>query len=77
MTSAKVKDGSLLAADFKTGQVPAGPQGVQGIPGIMALKTVDGAILSLAPGGFGAPPMPNARRECTSSGQDSTAHSTT
>ena len=56
VTSAKVKDGSLLAADFKTGQVPAGPQGVQGTPGLMALKTVDGAILSLAPGGFDAPP---------------------
>jgi hypothetical protein len=28
-----VRDGSLLAADFKPGQLPAGPQGVQGDPG--------------------------------------------
>lgn len=36
VTSAKVKDGSLLAGDFKPGQLPAGergPQGPQGAPG--------------------------------------------
>src|SRR5262245_66422142 len=31
--SAKVKNGSLLRADFKTGQIPAGPQGTQGPAG--------------------------------------------
>jgi hypothetical protein len=31
--SSKVKNGSLLRADFKAGQVPAGPQGPQGLPG--------------------------------------------
>jgi hypothetical protein len=36
VTGAKVKDRSLLAADFKAGQLPAGergPQGVQGVSG--------------------------------------------
>jgi hypothetical protein len=31
--SSKVKDGSLLAGDFKAGQLPAGPAGLQGLPG--------------------------------------------
>jgi len=31
--TAHVLNGSLLAADFKTGQIPAGPQGAQGPPG--------------------------------------------
>src|SRR6476661_10712783 len=31
--SSKVKNGSLLRADFKAGQVPAGPQGPQGVAG--------------------------------------------
>jgi hypothetical protein len=33
ITSKKVKNRSLLARDFKTGQLPAGPQGPQGAPG--------------------------------------------
>jgi hypothetical protein len=33
VTSVKVKDHSLLAKDFKAGQLPAGPQGRQGAPG--------------------------------------------
>jgi hypothetical protein len=33
ITSAKVKDSSLLAKDFKAGQLPAGPQGAQGPQG--------------------------------------------
>jgi hypothetical protein len=33
VTSVKVKNGSLLAADFKLGQLPAGPQGPQGPKG--------------------------------------------
>jgi hypothetical protein len=33
VTSAKVDDGSLLAGDFKAGQIPAGPQGAKGDPG--------------------------------------------
>ena len=33
VVSAKVKNGSLLAADFKRGQLPAGPTGPAGAPG--------------------------------------------
>jgi hypothetical protein len=33
VTSLKVKNGSLLAGDFKAGQIPAGPQGPDGSPG--------------------------------------------
>ena len=36
ITGKNVKDGSLLSADFKAGQLPAGaqgPQGAQGLPG--------------------------------------------
>src|SRR4029450_241005 len=33
VTSAKVKNHSLFAADFKAGQLPAGPQGPQGPKG--------------------------------------------
>jgi hypothetical protein len=33
VVGAKVKDGSLLAKDFKHGQLPAGPQGAQGPQG--------------------------------------------
>src|SRR5215471_16111352 len=33
VVSSKVKDGSLLATDFKAGQLPAGPQGPKGDTG--------------------------------------------
>jgi hypothetical protein len=33
VNSSKVKDRSLLAGDFKAGQLPAGPAGPQGLPG--------------------------------------------
>lgn len=33
VTSAKVRNGALLSADFKPGQLPAGPQGAQGPAG--------------------------------------------
>jgi hypothetical protein len=33
VTSAKVRNGSLLAQDFKAGQLPAGKTGPQGVPG--------------------------------------------
>ncbi len=41
MSSSKVKDGSLLADDFKTGQLPNGPageRGPQGVQGTQGLK---------------------------------------
>jgi hypothetical protein len=37
VTSAKVLNGSLLGADFKAGQLPAGPQAPQARPGRRAL----------------------------------------
>ena len=33
VVSAKVKNGSLFARDFRSGQIPRGPRGVQGPPG--------------------------------------------
>lgn len=33
ITSSKVKNGSLLRRDFRTGQLPTGPQGPQGLQG--------------------------------------------
>ena len=47
VTSAKVRNGTLLRADFRPGQVPRGPtgargpQGPPGPPGIAALERVD------------------------------------
>jgi len=38
VTSAKVKQHSLLRSDFKRGQVPQGPQGPQGIPGAQGIQ---------------------------------------
>jgi hypothetical protein len=38
VNSSKVANGSLLAGDFKAGQLPAGAQGVQGIQGLKGDK---------------------------------------
>ena len=38
VVSAKVKNGSLLRADFKRGQIPAGPQGPAGPPGSQGIQ---------------------------------------
>lgn len=43
VTSSKVKDHSLLAKDFKAGQLPAGPQGPQGVQGPKGDKGDTGA----------------------------------
>lgn len=49
VTGAKVKDGSLAAADFAAGQLPAGPQGPKGdkgdpgAPGPQGLQGLQGA----------------------------------
>jgi hypothetical protein len=40
ITSAHVRNGSLLRGDFKAGQVPAGPAGPQGPPGLSAREQV-------------------------------------
>jgi hypothetical protein len=42
VTSPKVKNRSLLAQDFKAGQLPAGPRGPQGVQGVQG---VDGSTL--------------------------------
>jgi hypothetical protein len=38
VTGAKVKEGTPMAADFKAGQLPVGPQGPKGDPGIQGPK---------------------------------------
>jgi hypothetical protein len=40
--SSKVKNGSLLKADFKAGQLPAGPQGPQGPQGSQGIQGTQG-----------------------------------
>ena len=43
VTAKKVKDRSLLATDFKSGQLPAGPRGPQGAQGIPGAQGAPGA----------------------------------
>jgi hypothetical protein len=43
VTGVKVKDGTLTAAKFKAGQLPAGPQGPKGDPGSPGAKGDPGA----------------------------------
>src|SRR5690349_5516150 len=50
VVSSKVKDGSLKKIDFKAGQLPAGPQGIQGPKGDQGLPGNDGR-----PGADGKP----------------------
>jgi hypothetical protein len=50
VNSAKVKPRSLLASDFKKGQLPRGPRGLQGVPGAPG-----------APGAKGDPGTPATR----------------
>ena len=42
MSTKKVRDGSLLGADFKAGQIPAGPKGEQGPPGANGANGANG-----------------------------------
>jgi Collagen triple helix repeat (20 copies) len=42
VSTKKVLDGSLLAKDFKQGEIPAGPQGPQGAPGPQGLQGPQG-----------------------------------
>ena len=52
VTGLKVKNGTLLAADFKAGQLPAGPQGAKGDPGAQGSQGAQG------PQGLQGPPGP-------------------
>jgi hypothetical protein len=47
VTGDKVKDGSLLSADFGKGQLPAGQKGEQGPPGPVSLVIVRGPSVSV------------------------------
>ena len=44
VNSSKVKDRSLLAGDFKAGQLPAGAEGIQGPQGVQGLKGDPGQV---------------------------------
>lgn len=48
VTSIKVRNGSLLAADFKAGQLPSGPQGPKGDPGPQGPKGDTGTARAYA-----------------------------
>jgi hypothetical protein len=62
VTGSKVKNGSLTAADFKAGQIPAGPQGPKGdagaagaqgspgSPGISGFQVVNAGSVAIAAG---------------------------
>jgi hypothetical protein len=69
VTSAKVKNGTLAAADFKAGELPAGPQGSKGekgdpgapgpkgdpgAPGVSGYIIVNGPDKTLSAGQWGA-----------------------
>jgi hypothetical protein len=51
VTSVKVKDFSLIAKDFKPGQLPAGPRGPQGEQGPRGLPGLAAAVLTGIAGG--------------------------
>lgn len=56
VTSAKVKNGKLLAEDFKAGQLPRGRRGPQGVPGLRGIAGPQGGQgLQGLPGRDGAP----------------------
>ena len=44
VTGAKIKDGTLTAAEFKAGQLPVGPQGPKGDPGPQGPKGDTGPV---------------------------------
>jgi hypothetical protein len=54
VVSSKVKNGSLMRADFKRGQIPAGPQGPQGAQGAQGPQGAQGIQGVQGPAGPGA-----------------------
>jgi hypothetical protein len=59
VTGLKVKDGTLVAADFKAGQLPGGSQGPKGDRGLQGEKGATGA--PGPQGALGAPGPPGAQ----------------
>lgn len=55
VTGAKVKDRSLVARDFKAGQLPRGPAGPKGPPGSIAGMTASGDLTGTFPAPMLAP----------------------
>jgi hypothetical protein len=51
ITSSKVKNRSLLAGDFKAGQLPAGPKGSAGVPGAQGAAGLAGPAGPTGPRG--------------------------
>ena len=58
VTSAKVQNRSLLAVDFKQGQVPRGPRGLRGFPGPEGTPGAPGAAGPAGPSGPSGPSGP-------------------
>jgi hypothetical protein len=58
VTSAKVKNGSLLRVDFKAGQIPRGPQGARGPAGPAGATGATGAPGPAGPVGVQGPAGP-------------------
>jgi hypothetical protein len=56
--SSKVKNGSLLRADFKSGQVPAGPPGPPGTPGAPGAPGTPASRPAGPPGILVSPSLP-------------------
>lgn len=64
--SAKVLDRSLLAKDFKLGQLPAGPQGPAGPSGPPGAPGVSGLEVVYAASGGGAAATKSSEAQCPS-----------
>ena len=66
VTSGKVKNGSLLRADFKAGQLPRGAKGARGAVGAKGATGATGATGAPgATGPAGAAARPGRSRQCS------------
>jgi hypothetical protein len=64
VSSRKVLDGSLLAGDFKRGQLPAGPMGPQGPAGPAGTPGVSGLEVVYAASASGPGAVKDAEAQC-------------